>query len=195
MKNVRRRSIVGWVVILGAFLALTLAACSSDSGGQPDSGGAEMRLTANGCVADCAFASDEEFTLAVEIVAIPAGGYIAAQSFIDYGPDLTYIAAETSDEIIWPDCESAVALKAETAPMLVNHGCLTGLLTPLPASVYVGNLVELAFKCSTDSSTTEVRLLPEDDLVAKSSGAAFVGKDMATHYIPDITDLTIICGS
>ncbi len=206
MGNLRRGSVVGGLVILGVMLLLTIAACSTndESNGDdvtlaptrepPDSGGSEMRLTANGCVSDCTFASDEEFTLAVEIVSIPAGGYIAAQSFIDYGPDLTYEAAAAVDEIVWPDCDSAIALNFQIGPTLVNHGCLTGLIPPLTASVYAGNIVEIAFRCSTDSSTTEVRLLPESDRVAGSSGAAFVGNDGSTHFVPDVNDLTIICG-
>ena len=154
-----------------------------------------MRLTANGCTADCAFASDEEFTLAVEIVSIPAGGYIAAQSFIDYGPDLTYDAGAVAagDEIVWPDCDPAIALGIEAGPTSVLHGCLTGLLPPLPTSFYAGNLVELSLICSSGSSTTEVRLLPEADPVAGTSGAVLVGNDVTIHFVPKITDLTIIC--
>lgn len=206
MGNLRRSSVAVWVVILGVILLFTIAACSTGDGSgdtntaplptrkPPDSGGSKMRLTANGCTADCTFASDEEFTLAVEIVAIPAGGYIAAQSFIDYGPDLTYNAAEAGDEIVWPDCDSAVALSNQADPTGIIHGCLTGLLPPLPASFYAGNFVELSLTCSSGSSTTEVRLLPENDPVAGTSGAAFVGNDVATHFVPEITDLTIICG-
>ncbi len=202
MGNLRRSSVAVWVVILGVILLLTIAACSTDDKpgegngtSAPDSGGSEMRLTANGCTADCTFANDEEFTLAVEIVAIPAGGYIAAQSFIDYGPDLTYEAAAAAvDEIVWPDCDPAIALSAQADPTGVLHGCLTGLLPPLPTSFYAGNLVELSLICSLGSSTTEVRLLPEDDPVAGTSGAVFVGNDVTIHFVPKITDLTIICG-
>ena len=201
MGNLRRSSVAVWAVILGVILLLTIAACSTDDkpgegngAPAPDSGGSEMRLTANGCTADCTFASDEEFTLAVEVVSIPAGGYIAAQSFIDYGPDLTYEATAAVDEIVWPDCDSAVALSAQTGPTLVNHGCLTGLLSPLPESTFAGNIVEIVLRCSSDSSTTEVRLLPENDPVAGTSGATFVGNDAVTHFVPEITDLTISCG-
>ena len=203
--KIRQSSAAGWLAVLGVILLLTIAACSTDDeSGQgdgtpkptkeaPDSGGSEMRLTANGCTADCTFASDEEFTLAVEIVAIPAGGYIAAQSFIDYGADLTYEATAAVDEIVWSDCDSAIALSAETGPTFVNHGCLTGLIQPLPVSFYVGNLVEMAFRSSSGSSNTEVRLLPEGEPAAITSGAAFVGEDAVTLLVPEVTDLTIIC--
>lgn len=201
MGNRRRGFVAGGVVVLGVILLLTIAACSADgesgAGNEtppPGSAGSVMRLTANGCTSDCAFASDEEFTLAVEIVAIPAGGYIAAQSFIDYGADLTYEAGAAGDEIVWPDCDSAVALSAQTGPTLVNHGCLTGLIPPLPVSTYAGNLVELSLTCPSGSSETEVRLLPNGDPIVLTSGATFVGADGVTQFVPEVSDLTIICG-
>lgn len=206
MANLRRSSVAGWVVVLGVILLLTIAACSTDDeSGQGDGtpeptirvplhDGSEMRLTANGCTADCTFANGEEFTLAVEIVVTPPSAYVAAQSFIDYGPDLTYEATAAGDEIVWPECDSAVALSAETGPTLVNHGCLTGLIPPLPESTFAGNIVEMTLRCSSEDSTTEVRLLPLGDPIAGSSGAAFVGTDMVTQTLPEVSDLTIICG-
>ena len=201
MAILRRSSVAGWVVMLGVILLLTVAACSTDDkpgegNGAPDSGGAELRLTANGCTADCTFASDEEFTLAVELVAIPAGGYILAQSFIDFGPDLTYDAEATAavDEVVWPDCDPAIVVRTQFSPTSVNHGCLSGLIPPLPVSTFAGNIVEIAFTCSSESTTTEVRLLPENDPFAGTSGTGLVGTDISIHFIPPQTDLTIICG-
>ena len=201
MGNLQRSSVAGWAVMLGVILLLTLAACSTDDNpgegnGAPDSGGSEMRLTANGCTADCTFANGEEFTLAVELVAIPAGGYISAQSFIDFGPDLIYDAeaAAAIDEIVLPDCDPAIAVSSQFSPTSIYHGCLTGLIPPLPVSTFVGNIVEIAFTCSSDSSTTEVRLLPENDPFAGTSGTTLVGTDISIHFVPQLTDLTIICG-
>ena len=41
-------------------------------------GGPEMRLNAGGCITDCTFANDEKFTLVVEIIERPPGGYVGA---------------------------------------------------------------------------------------------------------------------
>ena len=201
MPNLPRGFVTGWLVILGVILLLTVAACSTDDQpgavnetSAPDSGGSEMRLTANGCAADCTFANDEEFTLAVEIAAIPAGGYIGVQSVIDFGADLTYNAAAAADEIVWPDCEPVIALSELISSTLVNHGCLTGPIPPLPVSTFAGNFVELSLTCSSGSSQTEVRLLPSGDPIARTSGAAFVAEDLVTQFVPKITDLTVICG-
>ncbi len=201
MPNLPRGFVTGCLVILGVFLALTIAACSSNGKSEesngtsaPDSGGSEMRLTANGCAADCTFANGEGFTLAVEIVRIPGGGYIGVQSVIDFGADLTYNTVATADEIVWPDCEPVVALRNELEPTVFNHGCLTGLVPPLPTSAYAGNFIELSVTCSSGSSKTEIRLLPAEGPDASPGGAAFVATDTITQYVPEITDLTIICG-
>lgn len=211
MGNLRRGFVASWVVILGVILLVTVAACSTssdvitdDSGGDDATtgpptvvliyDGSEMRLTANGCAADCTFANGEEFTLTVEIVVIPPSGYIGVQSVIDFGSDLTYDAAASFDEIVWPDCESAVALSTLIGSTLVNHGCLSGLTPPLPISTYAGNFVELSMTCSSGSSETDVRLLLSDDPDARFSGAAFMRSDMVTQTAPEVSDLTIICG-
>ena len=201
MPNLPRGLVAGGLVILGVILLLTIAACSTDDQpgedngtSAPDSGGSEMRLTANGCAADCTFANDEEFTLAVEIVGIPGGGYIGVQSVIDFGADLTSNAAAAADEIVWPDCEPAIALSDLLSATLINHGCLSGLLQPLPVSTYAGTFVELSVTCSPESSKTEVRLLPEEGPDARPGGAAFMGTDAITRFFPEITDVTIICG-
>ncbi len=160
-------------------------------------GGPEMRLTANGCTANCTFANGETFTLAVEIVTAPAGGYTTAQSFIDYGPDLTYDASllSAADEIVWPDCLSSVAVRGETGPTFVNHGCLTDLFPPLPVSNYVGSIVEISVTCSAAGSTTEIRLLPRDDPDAGTSGATFVAGDGTTQVVPIVSNLSVTCGA
>ena len=160
-------------------------------------GGPEMRLTANGCTADCTFDPSEKFTLAIEIIQGPAGGYAAAQTFIDYGPDLTYDSSLMSadDEILWPDCVSAIALRGETGPTLVNHGCLTGLIPPLPASDFVGTIVEISITCSASNSTTEIQLLPLNDPEALTNGAAFVEADGITQVTAKVSNLSVMCGT
>ena len=175
-----------------AFLLAGQIQTSSAAGGGP-----EMRLTAGGCAADCTFANDEKFTLVVEIIEGPASGYVGAQSFIDFGPDLAYDAdaAAAADEVVWPDCSAPVALRAQTSPEFVAHGCLTGLVPPLPASTYVGNFLEISLTCSPGSSSTEIRLVPFGDPDAPTSGAAFKLDDLVTDVIPKVSNVSVTCGA
>ena len=159
-------------------------------------GGTEMSLNADGCAADCTFANDEKFTLVVEIVQGPADPYVGAQSFIDFGPDIVYDGdlAAAADEVVWPDCSEAVALRS-VFPEFVAHGCLSGLIPPLPTSTYVGNFLEISLTCSSSSSTTEIRLVPSGDPDAPTSGAAFVLEDLVTQVVPKVSDLSVTCGA
>ena len=155
--------------------------------------GAEMRLTAGGCAADCTFANDEKFTLVVEIVEGPPGAYVGAQSFVDFGPDLVYDpeAAAAADEIVWPECSAPVALRSQTTTEDVAHGCLSGLVPPLPTSTFVGNFLELSLTCSSASSTTEIRLLASD----VPAPTAFVLEDLVTQVLPKVSNLSVTCGA
>ena len=170
-----------------AFLLAGQIQTSSAAGGGP-----EMRLTAGGCSADCTFANDEKFTLVVEIIEGP-GAYVGAQSFIDFGPDLVYdaSAAAAADEIVWPDCSAPVALRSQTSPEDVAHGCLSGLVPPLPASTFVGNYLEISLTCSSASSTTEIRLLGSD----VPAPTAFVLEDLVTQVIPKVSNVSVTCGA
>lgn len=166
------------------------------------SGGPEMRLTAQGCDADCTFANDEKFTLTVEILTAPTDGYVAAQSFINFGTDITYdvTLVATADEVTWEDCEGLTAVRGQIdlvtqltpTDYTVNHGCLTGLLPPQPISTFVGSFLEISLTCSAGSSTTEVELLPNGDPVAGTSGAAFsLGAEPITAKT---SNLMVTCG-
>ena len=159
-------------------------------------GGPEMLLTANGCAADCTFANDEKFTLAVEAVQGPAAGYVGAQSYIDYGSDLIYDISTQSaaDEFVWPGCTPLIALRLQASATSVLHGCLTGLLPPLPVSTFLGNFLELSVTCSAASSTTEVQLLPINHPVALTSGAGFIEAGTSASVIPKVSNLSVTCG-
>ncbi len=178
------------LVLVGAFMARL-------DGASAAGGGPEMRLTANGCTADCAFATGESFTLAVDIVTAPVNGYVLAQSFIDYGDDLIYDIdgqlAET--EIVWADLDTRIAVRASLGAGLVNHGGLSGQIPPLPVSTYTGNFVEIKMTCSTGDTSTQVDLLPLGDLQAFTSGTAFVGGDGVTQVTPKVSGLVIHCGA
>ena len=184
-------------------------------------GGPEMRLVVvepeGACDADgvCQFAELSEFTLGVEIVEAPEQGYIEAASYIFYGSDITYdpAARSAAEEIVWPECDSAIALRSQidrTRPAAgvggsntdeaVNHGCLTGFFPPLPVSSYVGILLEILLTCSEGPSLSEIELLPVGDPVPGTSGAKFKFIDPAdinltgVTIIPKLSGLTVRCG-
>ena len=133
------------------------------------------------------------FTLSVDVLNAPEAGYILVQTFIDYGLDLTYNKAPTAaEEIVWPDLQSAVAIRSEFGPGLVNHGGLSGLFPPIPPSFFEGNVVELSMNCTSAQSSTFVELLPEGDSVAGTSGSAFKDPDDVL-IVPNLHSLTINC--
>lgn len=106
---------------------------------------------------------------------------------------LSYLpAADPADEAIWPDCDSSILLTGSTAHYSVLHGCVTGLIPPLLESQYEGELYALEFRCSDETSSTEVQLLPESDPIAKTNGAALVIPD-GRHVIPITSNLIINC--
>ncbi len=210
-----RTSLMALAAVLGVVLLLTLAACSDD-GDSPGDGDAtvtpasdtavptetpspsEVRLTADGCAADCAFALNQSFTLTLETIEAPAPGYIGAQSFIDFGDLLIYDASqrEPQEEIVWPDCADSVALRDQGfGPTLVSHGCLTGLIPPLPVSNATGTFVEITLTCSATPSSTDVRVVPDGDPVAVNSGTVYAqAPDGTVRSTPLARDLTITCG-
>ncbi len=165
----------------------------------PDSGNAEMRLVVKeggACDGDtCTVPQGASFTLAVEIVAIPEGGWVLAQSFIVYGPDLIYHQPDrTSDEYTSPDCVSTVHVLSSLPQGQLLHGCLTGLIPPLQPSTYTGNYIELKMTCSDSDSSTEVQLLPFGDPVARTNGTLFKLSDNS-NVVPKVSNLTVNCGS
>ena len=144
--------------------------------------------------AGCDLPVESDFTLAVDAFAVPENGYVAVQTFIDYGGDLAYIeTGAADDEVVWPD--SGLSLRAQIAPGTVLHGALSGLLPPLPVSHYRGIVVEIAMSCSTGESSTEVRLLPDGDPDALASGALFLeAADInAVPVVPQVGSLRVAC--
>ena len=182
-------------VVLLAAVALVLVGAGAFmarlDGASAAGGGPEIRLTANGCTAECTFATGESFTLAVEVVTAPAAGYVGAQSFIDYGGNLIYdIDGQlAADEIVWADCAPAIALRSQVTPESISHSCLSGLVPPLPASTFVGNIVELSLTCSSASSTTTILLVAS----GVPAPTAFVLEDLVTQVTPKVSNLTVTC--
>ena len=190
------------VLVLGAATVIALLAVTFFMAGNFTNttnavgSGPEMKLTVKDggeCGDDgCTVPSGGAFSLVVEIVTNPPD-YILAQSFIVYGPNLTYKpTAAAGDVFIWPECNTSVALTGSTNENSVLHGCLTGLLPPLPVSNYAGNMLALDMNCAADGSH-EVLLLPEGDEKAGTSGALFKLSD-ESPVIPKVSNLTITCG-
>ncbi|MCH7698264.1 MAG: DUF11 domain-containing protein [Chloroflexi bacterium] len=140
------------------------------------------------------------FTLSVQAIGIPANGYQLMQTFVFYGTDLDYKSASIASEIVWPECNISVKSLWDAeggntdlgAAVAVSHGCLTGLIPPLPKSNHIGTLVSLSFNCPSTSSSTEVKLLPEGDAFAGSSGAQYKDTN-STAIIPKVSNLFIDC--
>ena len=132
--------------------------------------------------------ADASFTMTVEAVEIPAGGYSLAQSWLDYGNDLVFKSSETT----WPDC-SVDDLGGAKGSSHVSRGCLTGIFS-LPASFHTGSLVDFNFNCSSGFSMTEVKLLALDTNPAGSGGALFVEGGTNAPFVPAVNNVFINCG-
>ncbi|MCH8009617.1 MAG: dockerin type I repeat-containing protein [Chloroflexi bacterium] len=189
------------VPVAAAVALLTLVAIGPNLGGEEASaaeGGPEMALSVTdpeGVCSEgvCDIPVGAPFTLAVEIVEGPAEGYILAQSFIDFGPVLRYKPSQDAvDEFVWPDCRAETRVREPLTERTYTHGCLTGLIPPLPSSFYTGNLIELSMTCSEADTTSEVRLLPNNDPLALTNGALFTTGD-PLKVVPKVTGLTVHC--
>ena len=101
--------------------------------------------------------------------------------------------ASAADEIAWPDCQNALALRSGANDLgYAAHTCLTGLIPPLPASEHTGSFLELDFNCSANVSTTDVNLLAFNQPNTITSGALFVLPD-DSRIVPLVSNLTINC--
>ena len=140
------------------------------------------------------------FTLSVQAIGIPANGYQLMQTFVFYGTDLDYKSASIASEIVWPECNISVKSLWDAeggttdlgAAVAVSHGCLTGIIPPLPKSNHIGTLVSLSFNCPSTSSSTEVKLLPEGDAIAATNGAQYKDTNNAA-VTPKVSNLFIDC--
>lgn len=198
-----------------AGVAAVLFAWSAPSGERVEaaSGGPEMGLsvpvgdtttcpggTPSGHV--CVLAGNS-FRLRVVAIGIPAVGYQLAQTYVEYGEDLLFKPDTLENEIVWPDCdqvpvsdlwdENGVGTEDLGEAVAVSHGCLTGIIPPLPKSNHLGDLVELDFNCQAGvSSSTEVGLLPGGDPMAGTNGAKYVDTN-AQDVIPKVSNLFVDC--
>jgi len=153
----------------------------------------------------CTINVGSNFFIAVEMESVPNAGYVAAQSWIEFGEDLlfgakgapgSYSFPHLEPTEVWDDCAPQVLVQGDTQTSK-NHSCLTGLFPPLPVSTFVGTFVKLTFLCSPDNSSTLVRLLPSGAPVALTNGAAYVtageGGGAGPLVVPEVGDLTVNC--
>ncbi len=197
----KSRSYMGFgIAVIIALIAVT--AFMADQVGTTNAAGAGPAMSLSVADGDCngttcTVAPGAAFTVEIAIDAAPDAGYIAVQSWIDFGSDLVYKPSDEptgSDELVWDDNGCTVAVRAQVGVTAVNHGCLTGIIPPLPVSSFVGTFVRLAFNCSEGDSSTEVQLLPVGDPVALTNGAEFKTPDN-TSIEPKTTNVTVNCGA
>ena len=165
----------------------------------------------------CDVLAGEEFLLSVDAVAVPSSGYILMQTFVNFGEELTYKPAQLArQEVSWPDCQSSTAVRGQfrfiavgqppvETDEVVHHGCLSGLLPPIPVSHYVGNLVEISLTCSAEPTSNEIDLIPathgdpinfpDEFTIAGTSGAKFtyLNGGQQVSIIPKLSGITINC--
>ena len=165
------------------------------------SGGPEMVLNVKGGECDdpvrpttCDVGFGSPFHIGVHALGIPANGYILMQTFIDYGPDLTYKPADPLlDEMFWPDNSDNATFIGEPGSGLLSHAAITSIGPPHPQSTYIGKVVAVSMNCPDASTTTTVALLPYDDAVAGTFGSAFTEFGTEILAIPKVSSLTINC--
>ena len=194
--RVQGRITLGRLAVIGAALAAVFIMSHFAQAPALADDAAQMSLSVSGCSGDeCNLDTGETFTLSVNVDEAPETGYVLVQSFIDYGPNLTYSMTDTpAEEMLWPDGSPDVIVRDSIAPNTVLHGGLTGVIPPLPLSTYEGVVFEVELQCSDSFSTNDVQLLASGDPVAGTSGALF-NAEGAEQIIPKVGSVSVTCGA
>jgi hypothetical protein len=161
----RALPLLALIAALAAFVSWEHARPSLAQGGGPRM---ELDVLGGGATCDvtphpdaCTVTLNTTFTLAVDAVAPPAGGYVGFQTELFYD-GLTYQPRPVADELVWP--ESALPARFPVAPggteRVVDHGDLSATTPPFPVSMHDGRLVEIHVTCSLESSTFTLALIP-----------------------------------
>ena len=168
----------------------------------PPPGSSDMLLSIEGGTCDdevrptaCDVPPGATFTLSVQLMSVPAGGYGGFQTFVAPGPELAYSpSADMAAEFIWPDCNASAAVRGPVGEQGWVHGCLSALVPPLPASVYLGSLLELSMICSSGPSSNIVKLVPLGKPPANTNGASLF-LPLGFLVAPDVSSLNISCAA
>ncbi len=203
--RVIRRATWGRLAIIGAALAAVFIMSHFAQAPALADDASQMSLSVSGCSGgECNLDTGETFTLSVNVDDAPDSGYVLVQSFIDFGPNLTYNMTDTpAEEMLWPDGSPDVIVRdsaqspsnpdAPIAPNSVLHGSLTGVIPPLPLSTYEGTVFQIELQCSDSFSTNDVMLLASGDALAGTSGALF-NAEGAEQIIPKVGSISVTCG-
>jgi len=135
-----------------------------------------------------------KFDLLVSILGAPIEGYQLFQTFISFGESLLYDIDQTTqqEEVLWPGCGAGVRFQLDENS--VGHGCLTGLIPPLPSSTYVGPFIQLSMVCSETPTSSELLLLQDEHPSTGTSGTVFVlSGPGADKLLAEVSPLTINC--
>jgi len=117
-------------------------------------------------------------------------GYIALQTDVDWtGTSLTLKKRANSAEVVWPDRGNLVTTNNLVSSTRIQHGDLSaGAGSTL--STFKGNVVELAFNCSSGASFNDITLVPFDPLTGGGGAALF---DAAGTMHPASDTFTVNC--
>ena len=164
-------------LVLAAFIGIALLAFTAGGNttdrAEAATGGPEMALNVkNGACDDlvrpttCDIPSSSTFTLSIDALGIPTGGYVAVYAYLDFGSKLSYNpATNIADEIVWPAADPARSFSSAAGSEIGIAGLMgfTLLIFPPLTSTYVGTLFEFQMACpNAGSSQTTVDLLAFD---------------------------------
>ena len=105
------------------------------------------------------------------------------------------LAADPTENIVWPDWRSNAGGITEFGPGLLHLTALTGPLLQAPStSNYAGPVVELEMTCPATPVQTSLAILPEGHPFALTNGALLSEPD-GTHVNVKVDAITIDCVS
>ena len=208
------------IVVAAVAIVLTWQQPAHDraeaAGGGPEmtlsvSSGATTCPLGTGPDTTCIMAGDP-FSLTVEAIGIPAGGYILTQAWLDYGatglvpktfnntspqnPIVDCGTALINPCALWPDVSGGTYLILHDVPNTgMFAGGLTSLFPPQPQSVHVGDLFSFSFTCDAITSSHTIDLLAPTlpGTLPGTSGSLFTEFGTGDQITPKVDTLTIKC--
>ena len=182
------------LLIIGFAVGLGLAL-----GGAATAGAQEGQLAVD-CEAntaqvegECAFEEQQEFTVSIQALTVPAAGYVAVQAklrwdnaIVDYRP-----TDKAGQEAVWPGCGIPARLDNRPEDASVLFGCVS---FPVAQSSYTGPLLQFAFAC-VSAGTSQLTLVPREGDV--QDGSHFIELDPEgeqTLIDPILTGASVTCG-